>query len=327
MRPPYTVLIMSLLAGGLDARTSVIVDTDAGNDDLLAIAFLLARKDVKVEAITVVDGLAHVPSGAANVLRLLEAAGAPPTPVYLGRTTPLERTSPFPDDWRKTADAMPGVPFPKTRRMPETVPAPDFLAGRLHETGRPVTVLALGPLSNLADAMQRRGGVPALREIVIMGGALHARGNLDDGGFFKTANTTAEWNLFHDPLAAEIVFRSGAPIRVIPLDATNKVPIDTVFLNELAARVRTPLGRLAAAILETARPHIENHFYFAWDPLAAAALVDPAVVTVRRMALEVRRKPPEQGRMVEAPKLRPNATVALDADAARFRKMFLDALR
>jgi inosine-uridine nucleoside N-ribohydrolase len=327
VRLPYPVLILSLLAGGLDARTAVIVDTDAGNDDLLAIAFLLAREDVQVEAVTVVDGLAHVPAGAVNLLRLLEAAGARHTPVYPGRTTPLERTSPFPGAWRQTADTLPGVRFPKTPRKPEPVAAPDFLAARLREASRPVTVLALGPLSNLAEALQRGGAVPALREIVIMGGALGVRGNLDDGGFFKTANTTAEWNLFHDPLAAEIVFRSGAPIRVIPLDATNKVPIDTGFLNELAARARTPLGRLAAGILETARPHIENHFYFAWDPLAAAALVDPAVVTMRRMAVEVRRKAPQQGRIVEAPRLRPNATVAVDADAARFRKIFLAALR
>ena len=78
------------------------------------------------------------------------------------------------------------------------------------------------------------------------------RGNLDDGGFFKTTNTTAEWNLFHDPLAAEIVFNSGVSMRMIPLDATNKVPIDTAFLQELS-RARTPLAEVVAQILETER--------------------------------------------------------------------------
>jgi inosine-uridine nucleoside N-ribohydrolase len=85
-------------------------------------------------------------------------------------------------------------------------------------------------------------------------GAVHARGNLDDGGFFKTSNYTADWNLFHDPLAAQIVFESGVTLRMIPLDATNKVPIDVAFFQELEASARTPLGRLVAQILENGAP-------------------------------------------------------------------------
>src|SRR5258706_13582357 len=120
-----------LLAASLNAQTPVIIDTDVGNDDLLAIAFLLSRKDVKVEAITIVDGLAHVPVGAANVLRLLEVAAATNVPVYAGREAPLQRTAPFPSEWRRTADTMPGVEFPPTRRKPEPVGAVDFLVARL----------------------------------------------------------------------------------------------------------------------------------------------------------------------------------------------------
>src|SRR5258707_5289709 len=132
-----------LLAAGLNAQTPVIIDTDVGNDDLLAIAFLLSRKDVTVEAITIVDGLAHVPVGAANVLRLLEAAGAARVPVYAGREAPLLRTAPFPSEWRQTADTLPGVIFPSTRRKPESVNAVDFLAARLGAADRPVRILAL----------------------------------------------------------------------------------------------------------------------------------------------------------------------------------------
>ncbi len=320
-----SALSIAGLAASLAAQTSVIIDTDVGNDDLLAIAFLLSRKDVTVEAITIVDGLAHVPVGAANVLRLLEAAGAARVPVYAGREAPLLRTAPFPSEWRQTADTLPGVSFPSTRRKPEPMNAVDFLAERLGAANRPVRILALGPLTNLGEVFRRQPRTArSITELVIMGGAVREHGNLGDGGFFKTTNTTAEWNLFHDPLAAEIVFRSGVPLRLIPLDATNKVPIDLAFLREFTSRARSPLGRVVAQILETARPHIEQKFYFAWDPLAAVALVDPAVATVKQLSIEVRRNPPEEGRTKEV-SARPNASVAVDADPARFKKTFLAA--
>ena len=319
--------LIVLLAAGLAAQTPVIIDTDAGSDDLMAIAFLLSRKDVKIEAITIVDGLAHVPAGAANVLRLLQLAGATGVPVYPGSEEPLERTAPFPAEWRRTSDTLPGVKLPAARRKPEKRRAADFLVERLAATGRPVSILALGPLTNLGDTFRRAPQcVRSVTELVIMGGAVGVRGNLDDGGFFKTTNTTAEWNLFHDPQAAEIVFNSGVRMRMIPLDATNKVPIDTALLQELS-RARTPLAEVVAQILGAERPLIEQKLFFAWDPLAAVALVDPAVVTTRRIAIELLRKPPEQGRTKEVTSRRPNVSVAVDANPVEFKKVCLGALQ
>jgi inosine-uridine nucleoside N-ribohydrolase len=319
--------LIALLAACLGAQTPVIIDTDAGTDDLMAIAFLLSRKDVKIEAIAIVDGLAHVPAGASNVLRLLRLAGATEVPVYLGSEEPLERTAPFPAEWRRTSDTLPGVKLPAARRKPEKRRAADFLVDRLGSAGRPVSILALGPLTNLGDAFRRAPQcIRSVTELVIMGGAVRVRGNLDDGGFFKTSNSTAEWNLFHDPLAADVVFNSGVAMRMIPLDATNKVPIDTAFLQELS-RARTPLARVVDQILETERPLIEQKLFFAWDPLAAVALVDPSAVTIRRIAIEVLRKPPEQGRTKEVSSRSPNMSVALDANPAEFKKVFLGALQ
>jgi inosine-uridine nucleoside N-ribohydrolase len=177
--------LIVLLAAGLVAQTPVIIDTDAGSDDLMAIAFLLSRKDVKIEAITIVDGLAHVPAGASNVLRLLQLAGATGVPVYPGSEEPLERTAPFPAEWRRTSDTLPGVKLPAVSRKPEKRRAADFLVERLAATGRPVSILALGPLTNLGDAFRRAPQcVRSVTELVIMGGAVGVRGNLDDGGFF-----------------------------------------------------------------------------------------------------------------------------------------------
>src|SRR5438093_7064352 len=115
--------LIALMAGGLAAQIRVIVDTDAGTDDLMAIAFLLSRKDVKIEAITIVEGLAHVEAGAANVLRVLELAGATGVPVYRGSPDPLERTAPFPAEWRQISDTLPGVNLPAAKRKQESQPA------------------------------------------------------------------------------------------------------------------------------------------------------------------------------------------------------------
>lgn len=304
---------------------SVIVDTDAGLDDLMALAFLLASPEVRLEAVCIGTGLAHIPAGAAHVLNLLELAGRGDVPVYLGRATPLAGHRAFPDDWRRRADELPDVRLPRARRAPEAHPAAEYLAARLRDTARPVEILALGGLTNLAEAFARNpAGARAIRRLVIMGGALRVPGNLADGGV--TANTTAEWNIYIDPEAARRVFASGAPIRLVPLDAANRVPIDAAFARAVEQTARAPLGRAVAEIIGSVRDFVDSGSYFAWDPLAAAALVDPAVVRLTRAAVDIRLTPPEDGRTVIREGAAPNAEVALDADARRFRDLFLRAL-
>ena len=156
-----------------------------------------------------------------------------------------------------------------------------------------------------------------------MGGAVRVPGNLGDGGYFKTDNKTAEWNFFADPLAARRVLHSGVRIRLVPLDATSKVPIDLEFLRGFRAGVRTRLGRFVLEILESAR--VEEGFYYAWDPLVAVSLVRPEAVTARPMAIEVRQNPPEAGRTVEVTGARPNASTAVDANASLFKEVFFGA--
>jgi len=308
-------------------QIGVIIDTDAGSDDLMAIAFLLTRRDARIEAITIVNGLAHVRPGAANVLRLLELAGRRDIPVYVGRETPLKPTAEFPAEWRKLSDTLPGVELPQASRQPEHETADEYLAKRLADPRHRARILALGPLTNLAEALERAPqSVRGIEELVIMGGAVRVPGNLGDGGYFKTDNTTAEWNMFVDPLAAQKIFAAGAPIRLVPLDATNKVPIDLAFLREFERRAETPLGKFVAQVLESDREYIEMNIYFAWDPLAAVALVEPAVLETRAAAIEIRQAPPEEGRTAEVAGRRPNAQVAWNASAAAFKRIFLGAL-
>jgi len=308
------------------AQHPIVIDTDAGTDDLMAIAFLASHSGIRIDAITVVNGLAHPDAGAKNILRLLDLAGRKEIPVFAGRSTPLQSKSEFPAEWRKISDELPGVTLAASSRPPESRRAADYLVERLRDQTRPVRILALGPLTNLAEALKREPSITgAITELVIMGGALRVRGNLGDGGAFKTNNTTAEWNMFVDPLAARIVFRSGVPIRLIPLDATNKVPVDSAFLAKFQAGARSPLSRVVAQVLESDRAFIEAGFFYAWDPLAAVALLHPSVVNTTNLHIDIKQDTPEEGRTIQTPG-RPNARVALDADGAEWRKLFLEAL-
>jgi inosine-uridine nucleoside N-ribohydrolase len=332
-----------------DPAVHVIVDTDAGADDLMAIAFLLSRGDVRMEAITVVNGVAHVKPGAEIILRLLALAGHSEIPVYAGRERPLNGSAEFPAAWREAADTLPGVTLPRAAGVLQGEPAAQFLAKRFADTidrvrGHKVRLLALGPLTNIAEALDLAVTLPkSVSEMVIMGGAIGVPGNLSDGGPPPNGNTTAEWNMFVDPAAAARVFGGwnaaaststkkvpATEIRLVPLDATNKVPIDSAFLARIEREARTPLARFVAQVLGTNHSLIAQGGYFAWDPLAAVAAVHPEILRTRCLAIGVAQEPHEAGRTIELqgelPRRAPNACVAVGADAQAFNRIFLGAL-
>lgn len=322
------VFLFALCCPALQAQSHslpILIDTDTGSDDLMAIAFLLSQADVRVEAITTANGLAHTAVGARNLVRLLALAGRADIPVFAGRDTPLAGNAEFPLEWRRIADELPGVKLPQTANQPDSRTAADYLITRLKDSRRKVRILALGPLTNLAEVLKRQpAAAAAIDEIVIMGGAVHVAGNLGDGGAFQTANKTAEWNIFVDPLAARIVFRSGIKLGLIPLDATNTVPIDAKFLTDFQSRARSALALFVGQVLAADRAAVEQGIFYAWDPLAAVALLYPNVVQTIALRIDVAQDTPEQGRtVVEAGQ--PNTRVALKADDAAFRRIFLAA--
>ena len=305
---------------------NIIIDTDAGTDDLMAIAFLLSRgEDVEIEAITVVNGLAHVREGAKNILSLLALAGRNEIPVLVGEANPLLGTASFPDAWRRNSDQLPGVQLPRTDRQPNPETAVDFFARRF-EGSRKCTILALGPLTNIGKALRQSGKTTSgVQSIVMMGGAFKVSGNLGDGGFFKTDNTVSEWNVFIDPLAARRVFASGIRIVQVPLDATNQVPIDASFIETFSERARTGLGRFVAQIFSSEKHLIDSNAYYAWDPLAAVVLLHPEAARLRSGCVVIDAASPVEGRTRLAPGGKPNARVALAADPKLFSEIFTRA--
>ncbi len=306
----------------------IIIDTDAGTDDFLAIAYLLAQ-DVPIEAITVVHGLAHVSDGARNLRGLLELAGRTDVPVYEGEELPLQGGQPFPAEWRLRTDSLPGVMLPQVQaNLANPGSAVPFLKRRFTEEQRPVRVLALGPLTNLALALN---GVPTpspcVKEIVIMGGAVEVAGNLAGGNPEEAENDVAEWNIYADPHAADAVLRMDFRRVLVPLDATNDLPITRSFVEDLASHQLTALGRVVAEVLTSSLTLIDSGAYFAWDPLAAVGMLHPRVIECRGAFLEIVKdgKNAGQTRLVRWDD-RSSMKVAVKANRTAFESLFSEFL-
>jgi len=306
-----------------------LIDTDLNFDDAMAILYLLRHPDAEVRGITVTGtGLTRLPAGAQNALRLLELASHPSIPVAAGALQALTGTQhqDLPQDWRDDADSMMELELPPTSCQPDPLPAPELLCQLVGEASQPLTILALGPLTNLALALRDKPELaPQIERIVIMGGALDVPGNVQDGGVEQ--NQFAEWNLYLDPLAAQEVFASGVPITLVPLDATNGAPITSAHEAAFAKAARTPAGRFVSTGLTRLkeREALDDWYYF-WDPLAAAIALEPDLASVEDLAVEALTEPgPLFGRIVRSQNGR-TVQLARSADAERFAESLLSTL-
>ena len=146
----------------------------------------------------------------------------------------------------------------------------------VQDSPEPVTVLALGPLTNVGAALEATPAlVKNIEMIYVMGGAVDV-----DGSSVSEENMVAEWNMYCDPHAARIVVESGAPITLVPLDATNEVPVTPEFVAQLEAEKSTPEAEFVAALLANNAESIASGSYYFWDPLAAVVMSDPSLVTL-----------------------------------------------
>ena len=195
-------------------KRKIIIDTDPGQDDAVAILLALASPELEVLGITAVAGNVPLALTEKNARKICELAGKPKTKVFAGAIRPLLRQLVTAEEVHgKTGLNGPHLPEPT---MPlEDQHAVDFIVETLmQEASGSVTLCALGPLTNVALALIREPRIaPRIKEIVLMG-----------GGFFEGGNVTptAEFNIYVDPHAAEIVLKSGVPIVMMPLDVTHK---------------------------------------------------------------------------------------------------------
>ena len=191
----------------------IIIDTDPGQDDAVAILLALASPELKVIGITVVAGNVPLPLTELNTRKVVELAGSPDIPIFAGCSEPIDRKLVTAEHVHgHTGLDGPVLPDPSIKLQSKH--AVDYLIETLRYTAD-VTLCPLGPLTNIATALQRAPEIATnIREIILMG-----------GGYFEGGNITpaAEFNIYVYPTAADIVFRSGVPITVLPLDVTHQV--------------------------------------------------------------------------------------------------------
>lgn len=295
----------------------VVVDTDLALDSVMALLYLLGRPELDVRAITVSGtGEVHCDSGVRIAAGLLALAGADGVPVACGPEQPLEGANAFPAEWREAADGAWGLELPEGA-APSGLPAPSLLAAVIGASEEPVLVFTEGPLTNLAAALRLNPGLVAdVAMTYVMGGAIDAAGN-------ALANPEAEFNIWVDPVAAAEVLTSGVPLTLVPLDATNQVPLTAAHLQALSEHQSTPE---AAAVVRALQANFRDGLFF-WDPVAAAVLVDESLASFETMRLAVVTEGGPQAagtikRTAEGSEVR----VVSEIDADRFAREFLSAL-
>jgi pyrimidine-specific ribonucleoside hydrolase len=300
----------------------VIIDSDMITDDWMAILLTFKNPEFEVKAITVTGtGFAYCDAGTQIALGIVALAQASDIPVSCWRDTPLFGDNAVPDDWRTTVETAASLNLPEGGEAAD-MNAVELFTKTLEDSSEKVTVLALGPLTNVGAALDANPSlVDKIEMIYVMGGAVDV-----PGSFVSEENTTAEWNIYSDPYAARLVFESGAPITLIALDATNDVPVTVEFMEKLEAAQNTPEAEFIYQALSGNMGSIESGGYFFWDPLAAMVMADPEIVTLTTRTVAVVDVPgPEDGRTKPVGN-GPQIQVATDPDAAAFEELFIERL-
>lgn len=309
------------------ATRSVIIDTDMAADDWMAILYLLQRPDVSVKAITVSGtGESHCEPGIKHALELAALAGQPNIPVSCGPETPLQGEHTFPSDWRTNVDSLAGLTLPENSASPSSQSAVELLTAIIQSSPDDVTVLTLGPLTNLAEALQ---DTPELKDkiemVYIMGGAVDVAGNVGDSRV-GISNPWAEWNIYVDPRAASLVFQSGVPVTLIPLDATNHALVTNDFFKRLKNERDTPEATFVFDVLTKYQGFIQMGGYYFWDPLAAAILTENSLATFEDKTLIVIEEEGSDSGRTQVSEAGASIRVAVNADSQLFEQLFLDTL-
>jgi inosine-uridine nucleoside N-ribohydrolase len=304
-------------------RRPVIIDADFDHSDIAAIMILLRDPEVDVRAIAIDGtGLVHCQGGRLVARYLLDEFGLPDIPFGCGREAGGPDARPFPDEWRATADTGYGLDI--TPRVESGTPRDAVTVILEAVASSPVapTIVALGPLTNLEDAFAADTRLPGrIAGIHAMLGTVDAPGNVHVDGF--GAADPLEWNAFADPSAVAAVFASGVPITIVPLDATDDVPVPVDLVTRLGADHAAAGADLMLELLIRNPSRTDaGQGQQLWDELAALALTAPDLVTWRDATVVVG----DGGRLTRDPGGRA-VRFASAADRPAVEAALLEALR
>ena len=269
---------------GISKLPRIIIDTDPGVDDAVAILMALAAPSVQVAGLTVVGGNVPHARGLRNALALLDFTGHSDIPVHRGSSRPLAGRFANAQHFHGSSGLTRRLPEPTSQPAPQR--AVDFLAEQLSNHPGQITLVSIGPLTNLARLERRHSGALSHAEsLVIMGGAVNSPGNI---------TPHAEFNFYCDPLAAKEVLATRVPLTLVDLAACRQVTMSRETAFNLRADNR--LGKLALEIIQNwFKADEDRESMLFYDQLAMAVAFCPDLMTTRQATLAVETEGAEAG--------------------------------
>jgi purine nucleosidase len=258
----------------------IIIDTDPGVDDALAFLLALASPEVQIEALTTTQGNVTLEKATRNALSVLELVHARHIPVASGSVVPLVQPL------RASAhvhgeSGLGNAQLPEPQAKPVEKHAVDYLIERVLSEPGEICIIPIGPLTNLAMAIRKEPRFAgAVKDLVIMGGAILEHGNI---------TPQAEFNIYVDPHAAHIVFHSGIPITLIPLDVTHKCLLLPEHVDRLM-RIHSPISRFIRDVIVVYTKYSAGFGQCGCalhEPLTLATIIAPELLTLKEYFVDV----------------------------------------
>lgn len=340
-----TILLLFIFTCSTNASAQssprrVIIDTDPGTDDAMAIILALNSPEFKVEALTVVPGNVEAWQGLENALKIVSLAGRCDVAVAGGAQHPLNQKLITAQFWHGK-NGLANVELPPSKCKADPRFGPDLIIEMIHKYPHEITLIPVGPLTNIALAVSKDPSIAGLvKDIVIMGGSITG-GNVDGA---------AEANIYNDPEAAQIVFNAGWMVTMVGSDVGERTLITRKYLTELQS-LHGPQSDFIAKIADFYLTRSEKSGYSGaamYDPLAVGIALDPTLGTLKEMHVDVETKgeftrgETVANRMGSNEKnvlhgdhyeiegvveLKPNAKVCVASDADRFLQLFISRIR
>jgi purine nucleosidase len=334
----FIVVTLSLSAHG--AVKKVIIDTDPGTDDAMALMLALNSPELDVRAITVVPGNVTAKQGLENALRMISLVNRCDIPIAAGAQHPLFQKLITAEFWHGK-NGLANIELPPSKCKVDPHFGPDLIIEMVHAAPHEITLVPVGPLTNIALAVEKDPSIVSLvKEVIIMGGSIN-------GG---NSTAAAEANIYNDPEAAQIVFQAGWPLTMVGMDVGDKTLLSAKYLAQLG-QTHGPVNDF---IYQVAHYLVDLSAQFGsdgtpmYDPLAVGVAIDASLVKAPPMHVDVetrgdftrgetvanRRNAVERNVLhgdryiVEGlDKVEPNAKVCVAVDADRFLQLFVSRIR
>ena len=339
------VLIVVLIAfasvpPAVGATKKIIFDTDPGTDDAMALMLALTSPELDVRAITVVPGNVTAEMGLENALRMVSLANRCDIPVAGGAKHPLFQKLITAEMWHGK-NGLANIELPASKCKADPRFGLDLIIEMIHKYPHEITLVPVGPLTNIALAISKDPSiVPLVKEVIIMGGSI-------TGG---NVNAAAEANIYNDPEAAQIVFQAGWPLTMSGLEVGNKAMLSPKYLEQLSKThgpINDFIAQVAKYLVGLSAKFGDGSGSPMYDPSAVGIAIDPTLVKTQEMHVDVETRGEftrgetvgNRGGYVERnvlhgdryviegiDKVTPNTKVCIDVDADRFLQLFVSRI-